>query len=28
VSGLRNRAGKAILHPTGYYTLNEIPMGN
>lgn len=28
VSGLRNRAGKAILHPTAYYTLNEIPMGN
>lgn len=25
VSGLRSRAGKGILHPTGYYTLNEIP---
>ena len=25
VSGLRNKAGKGILHPTAYYTLNEIP---
>ncbi len=27
VSGLRSLAGKGILHPTGYYTLNEIPVG-
>ncbi|MEQ1842121.1 MAG: hypothetical protein ABL994_17075, partial [Verrucomicrobiales bacterium] len=25
IPGLRNRAGKPLLHPTGYYTLNEIP---
>jgi hypothetical protein len=27
VAGLRSRAGRAVLHPTGYYTLNEIPAG-
>lgn len=25
IKGLRNKAGKPLLHPTGYYTLNEIP---
>ena len=25
LTGLHNRSGKGILHPTAYYTLNEIP---
>lgn len=25
--GIRSRSGEALLHPTGYYTLNEIPGG-
>jgi len=23
--GLKSKDGKSLLHPTGYYTLNEIP---